>query len=305
MKPRAIQKFVKLVAAALGLLAIAGARAGAGPQELIVGVSFTGDSLFSFKSDDPGTILESHAISGLVGGEQIETINYWNGQIYGWSSLGGLYAIDPANGQASLIGNGNSAGAKGTAFGFANTPAGGVVVSELDIRLNICRTTGICSTDPVLAYAPGDLFAGTNPNITSLAYDHGNGVLYGLDSLRKTMVRLDPATGLLNTLTPSGIGVSYSRYNGFDISDATGIAYLGSPASDDDPQANLYTLDVATGQATLVGTIGDPGDDLLIRGMTVVPWSATASTVPEPSVMALLGLGAVALAGRVARRRNG
>ena len=146
----------------------------------------------------------------------------------------------------------------------------------MDISLNICRTTGICSTDPVLAYAPGDLFAGTNPNITSLAYDHGNGVLYGLDSLRKTMVRLDPATGLLNTLFPSGIGVSFSRYNGFDISDATGIAYLGSPASDADPQANLYTLDVATGQATLVGTIGDPGDGLLIRGMTVVPWSASA-----------------------------
>ena len=88
MKPRAIRKFVKLMAAALGLLAIADARAGAGSQELIVGVSFTGDSLFSFESDNPGTILESHAISGLFGGEQIETINYWDGQIYGLEQSG-------------------------------------------------------------------------------------------------------------------------------------------------------------------------------------------------------------------------
>ena len=45
--------------------------------------------------------------------------------------------------------------------------------------------------------------------------------------------------------------------------------------------------------ASLIGQIGHPGDNYLIRGLTVVP---------EPSSLALLGLGAFGLL--FARRRH-
>jgi hypothetical protein len=69
--------------------------------------------------------------------------------------------------------------------------------------------------------------------------------------------------------------------------------YLNSPAASSDPQANLYVVDKLTGFATLVGQIGNPGDNILVQGLTVVP---------EPSSVALVALGAFGLF--FARRRQ-
>jgi hypothetical protein len=42
-------------------------------------------------------------------------------------------------------------------------------------------------------------------------------------------------------------------------------------------QANLYTVNLATGMASLVGLIGQVGDNTLLRGLTAVPEPGTAS----------------------------
>jgi hypothetical protein len=62
--------------------------------------------------------------------------------------------------------------------------------------------------------------------------------------------------------------------------------YLDTPAASSDPQANFYTVDKLTGFALLMGQIGNPGDNILVQGLTVVP---------EPSSIALLTLGALGL----------
>jgi hypothetical protein len=65
------------------------------------------------------------------------------------------------------------------------------------------------------------------------------------------------------------MGIDVSTQNGLDISPATGIMYLASPAASSDPQANLYIVSKTTGLVSLVGQIGQPGDNILVRGLTV------------------------------------
>jgi len=48
---------------------------------------------------------------------------------------------------------------------------------------------------------------------------------------------------------------------------------MATPALASDPAANLYTLNPVTGAATLVGLIGSVGDNILIRGLAVVPYA--------------------------------
>jgi hypothetical protein len=144
---------------------------------------------------------------------------------------------------------------------------------------------------PNLHYVAGDPYFGVAPRVDALAYDGASGIWYAGDTLQNTLALFNPVTGALSTINPMGIDAS--RFNGMDISPFTDIMYMGTPAASSDPQANLYTVNKANGFAGLVGQIGQPGDNYLIRGLTVIP---------EPSSVALLALGAFGL--WFARRRQ-
>jgi hypothetical protein len=116
--------------------------------------------------------------------------------------------------------------------------------------------------------------------------------MFGIDSSANSFGTFNPATGAYSTIGLLGFDVA--RNNGFDISDSSGVAYLASGASSSDVQANLYTINLTTGLASLVGLIGQAGDNTLLRGLTVVP---------EPGTGALL-LGGLALLGFNIRRRK-
>jgi Domain of unknown function (DUF4394) len=243
------------------------------------------DNLFDFYSDAPGTILNQHAIFGIQSAEEIRGIDYWNGQIYGLGSFSHLYTIDPNTGQATMVGGAFSPLLNGATFGVDNDPSGFRVVSGLDQNLLVDRSTGAATLEPALHYVVGDPFFGMSPNVDELAYDNGSGTMFAADTLQNTLASVDLNTGSLTTIGPMGIDAS--RFNGLDISPVTGIMYMGTPAASSDPQANLYTVNKATGAVTLVGLIGAPLDDILVRGLTVV--------VPEPSSVALLVFGALGL----------
>jgi hypothetical protein len=131
------------------------------------------------------------------------------------------------------------------------------------------------------------------PAIDALAYNSANGKWFAGDSLENAFSTFNPSTGVLNTFGLAGI--DFSTANGLDVSDASGLLYLASPAASSDPQANLYIVNQATGLVTLIGQIGLPGDDILIRGLTV-------ATVPEPSSLSLLAIGGL-LIGFLRRRK--
>ncbi len=261
-------------------------------HELIFAVDVS-DNLVTFYSDAPGSILSAYTITGLQLNEQIRGLDAWEGTLYGLGSASHLYTIDPATGAATQVGSGQfSPLLNGQTFGVDNAGWNGLrVVSALGQNLLVDHGTGAATAGPNANYVLGDLYYGLSPRVDALAYDKYTGNWFAADTSRNIIASFNPTTGGLSTIGP--IGFDVARFNGMDISPDTGIMYVVSGATSSDTQGNLYIVDKLTGASSLVGLVGDVGDEVLYRAMTVAP---------EPSAVALLALGGLGLL--FARRRQ-
>lgn len=306
-----LRQAIKISAAALAMAtAMQAARA-----ELIYGYgSQSGGelSLFSFDSNSPSTISALTPITGIASGFSLVGIDFRNpfegnanGQLYGLAydntnnstSQGQLYLISLA-GVATPVGSpitiGSAQGATGQSFGFAFNPTVDrirvVTGNGSNFRINPNDGTLVTFDTPV-EYAVGDPNEGEVPQIT--AVDYAGGTLYDIDMALNVLVRQDPPNGgTLVTVGDLGITTLGANTMGFDISVLSGIAYLNTAAGSG-TQDSLYTVDLATGEATLQGQIGPTG--LNTFGISV-------AAVPEPSTYALVAIGLAT--GAVIRRRR-
>jgi len=168
----------------------------------------------------------------------------------------------------------------GTAFGFGFDPTSTVnmlLVSNLDQNLRLKFNTGEVFVQTPLHYYLG---TPTDPNVVAFSYDNNlsGGTLrtpYMIDSAADTLVMLLPPfpDGVLKTVGP--LGVNASEIAGLTIY-TTGT--IGSPVntafaaitSPGDSVSKLYTIDLSTGAATLVGTIGKYEEGTYITAIAVI-----------------------------------
>ena len=106
--------------------------------------------------------------------------------------------------------------------------------------------------------------------------------LYGIDSVANTLVTVANNAGTIGTV--GALGVDVTNLVGFDINGANNIAYMSANLGPADT-SKLYTVDLTTGAATLVGELGG---GLFVRDIAVT------NVIPEPTTLGLLG-GAIAL----------
>jgi hypothetical protein len=295
------------LAVALGSLPLASGRAEA---EIVTGLTSTGN-LVTFDSAMPGTISSTVAITGLQGGETLLGIDRRpaNGLLYGLGSASRVYTINTTTGVAAPVGATPFAPAlTGTAFGFDFNPVPDrirvVSTDTTNFRLNPNDGTP-AGTDTPLAYAAGDSGAGITPRVVGSAYTnnfHGTAVttLFGIDSNRDILViqggpngTPSPNSGVLTTIG-AGLGFDTSDLVGFDVSGISGVAFASlTPTTGGASQ--LFTINLTTGSASLVGTIG--------TGLTLTGLAAGVVAVPEPSDLTLLAIGSLGLIAVVHRRR--
>ena len=151
MKTRRIQQSIRgaLGAVLVGFTTFVCAPANAA-HEHIYALQYGGLTLFDFYSDAPQNVLNAYAINGLQFGETIQSIDYWNGTIYGLGSSSRLYTINPNTGLATQVGAGQfSPILNGFTFGVDNDPSGLRVVSGNLQNLLVSRATGaVLSSGP-------------------------------------------------------------------------------------------------------------------------------------------------------------
>lgn len=244
-------------------------------------------------------------------GEQLLSIDVRpaTGELYGLSNQDKLYRINPVTGGSSLVGSGLGTALTGNvkAIDFNPTVDRIRIVTSSGQNLRAHPDTGaIVFSDMPLMFKAGDVNENDPTAVVSAAYTNsfagaGSTVLHDIEATNNILAtQAPPNDGKLNTVGSLGLEIpdSSNEFTGFDISGATGIAYLtrgnGVFGSEVFLTKPLYTVNLTTGAATLLGSVA--GISGTLRDVAV-------AAVPEPS-STLLAMVGVAM-GFVVRRRSG
>lgn len=235
------------------------------------------NNLVRFGSQNPETITNTLAISGLLDGETILGIDFraTDRRLYGLGSTNRIYVIDTLSG--GTIPQGTTAFfpiISGTSFGFDFNPVPDRIRLHSNARqdLRLDPDTGVVSArDSTLAYAATDINAGFNPYIVGSAYTNSiiaasSTALYAIDSNLGILTTLpSPNNGQMYTVGP--LGVTISDFVGFDIASKDSTAYAALTVAGN-RGSGLYTIDLLSGAATYVGVIGG---GVILRGLAIKP----------------------------------
>jgi hypothetical protein len=290
----ASRAFALAIVTAVAACASLGEPEGQPRKELVFAVTDS-NRLISFNAGQPRKILSTKPLTGLQPGEAVLGIDYrvHRGILYALGSTGRLYTIDVDAGAVKQVGQGTFAVAlTGSEFGFDFNPTVDRirVASDSGQNLRLHPDSGAVvdgnaaapgvQIDGALAYAPGDRNAGQKPSIAAAAYTYNKvdekiTTNFAIDGKLDVLVMqgsregrtpvISPNTGQLFTVGSLGVGES-ARVT-FDIADVTNAAFAAFTKSGASA-SRFYLIDLETGRATFLGTIGvaEP-----VRGIAVEP----------------------------------
>ena len=251
--------------------------------------------LIAVSAADPQKITRSVTLYGLAPNERVLGIDYRvaYGVMFALGSSGRVFTVDVDSGALKPVGDTPFALAlEGERFGFDFNPAADRIriVSDRGQNLRAHPETGALvdfkpdteglQPDGALAFRSDDANAGRTPRVIAAAYTYNNdneklttnfaidgefGALVRQGSVEGVEPVVSPNSGQLSTVGALGVaGISDAH---FDISDVTNTA-LATLSTRAAPTPTLYRIDLATGQASAIGTIGN-GEPL--RGIAIEP----------------------------------
>lgn len=265
------------------------AKQGESRGETIYGLT-EGNQLLTFAAGKSNQTSSSVTITGLAAGEEVVAIDFRPsdtgtngvsdiGKLYALTDANRLYIIDTATGAATSPVTLSTA-LVGTSFGIGFNPTVDRlrIHSDANQNLRVNVETGATTVDGALAFTAGDVNFGKNPDVTATGYTNNDAVtstgteLYAIDVAQDILVEFGPASALGvvpatgpnsgQLLTVGTLGVDAGLLAGFDISNATGIAYAALSTSPSG-KSTLYTVDLNTGAATRLGLFAQTKSPLL------------------------------------------
>lgn len=247
-----------------------------GPRGRSVFAVDESNALVVFGAMRPDQAESRGTITGLQAGEAVVGIDFRpvDGRLYAIGSSNRVYVVDTVTAAATAVGAAAFTPAlAGTAYGVDFNPVPDRIRTHSDGEQNLRLHPGtgaLAATDGVLAYAAGDAGAGSNPAIVATAYTNSvagatTTTLFAIDAARDVLVTLaNPNDGVMTTV--GALGVSTAEFAGFDIAGNDGSAYAA--LSTGGSRSTLYTINVATGAATRVGTVDH---ERRLRGIAIAP----------------------------------
>jgi hypothetical protein len=255
------------------------------------------NQLVTFDSATPGAPFAVAAVTGIGASETLLGLDLRpaNNGLYAFSSAGKLYQLQSAGATyaATLVGpfapGPITLSATGNGLDFNPVVDRLRYVNDQGLNLRIDPTTGLLVSDDA-PISPFMLFGAAYSNNFAGAASTS---LYGIDVLGKQLVvSTNPNAGLYDPVGPLGITLPPLPVIAFDISGATGTAYMSLAST-------LYTVNLTTGAATAVGELGVGG----LVGLTAAGVGGTGA-VPEPATWSLMIMGFGALGALLRRRRH-
>lgn len=233
------------------------------PEMTVYGVTTAGE-LISFKSSRPGRLMKTPKMSGMQPGEKLVGIDFRpsNKMLYGVSNQNRIYTINTMTGAATAVGTLTTT-LGGSSYGVDFNPVPDRLRitndAEQNLRANPADATNV--TDKPLAFNAADANKGHNANVVASAYTNNFAgatatMLYNLDSTLDVLLTQNPPNdGVLNTVGKLGVNITVNA--GFDIvsSNNSNMA-LAALQINGEKTAKLYSINLTTGAATLVGKIG-------------------------------------------------
>lgn len=232
------------------------------------------------------------------------------GELFGVSNQNNLYVINPTTGARTQVGGTLSPASPGFTRGIDFNPTVDRIrlVSSNDVANNNLRVNpndGVVIVDGQLAFAGVDPNAGDAPGVTGAGYTNSvagatTTMLFNIESGNDVLVRQDPANaGTLITVGALGFDIVPSGgFTGFDISGATGTAYLvGNKLGTGGLTAgSLYQVNLTTGAASLLGAVSG------LNSASFRDIAVANAPIPEPGTLCLMGIGVAAMVVRRLRR---
>ena len=212
------------------------------------------------------------AITGLVDGDRVLDIDFRpaSGVLFALGSLNRIYTLDTTTAAATVVGDAPfMTPAVGQGHGIDFNPVADKlrVHTDVDVNLRIDPLTGAATMDAPIAFADGDPNVGQSPNLVGNAYtNNATTVLYAIDSTRDLLVML-PAPNDGTVKTVGALGVDTEGFVGFDIRGADAAKQVFATMRVGG-RTGLYSLDLVTGAAKLMGEIGYPRS---IPGLALAP----------------------------------
>jgi hypothetical protein len=271
---RALALPVALALAGAAVQSVCPAPAAAqAPRDALRMIGLTEDgALARFALDAPAAVARV-AVTGVAGTLLGIDVRPADRRLYGVTTSYEIYTIDPASGTATPVSTLTTAFDGGPRSGFDFNPQADrlrlVAASGQDLRVNVAL--GAAAVDGPLTYARGDRHAGTRPAVTAAAYTAAVAnapatKLFDIDADLDVLALQDPPNdGVLVTVGP--LGVDFAPLAGFDVvTDASGADHAYAVSG-----STLYAIDLATGAARRIDTIGD--GRLVLIGLAVEPTS--------------------------------
>ena len=267
-----------------------------GERDEIINAVTEDNQFVRFNAGTPGQLLATRPLTGLRSGEQVVSMDYRvaKGQLFALTSQGRLLRLDPETGAVTPVGTDNERlelpADMEPGMDFNPTVDRIRLVGSQGLNMRLHPDTGArvdgdaqapgLQPDGALIYVAGDLLERTKPYIVATAYtynksneklttnyviDAGVGYLAIQGSMEHAAVVVSPNTGRLQAV--GSLGIERFDRASFDIADLNNAAYLATSRKSD-RASRFYDVDLNTGQARLIGTIGAGKP---VRAMAIEP----------------------------------